>query len=111
MKQDIVHASRATRSESMSFAGIENISQRDLLILSDALNVNARWLVFGEVGPKKQPFENPHLAQAAAIAHVLSDRMVGLARRLDELEDASELLDVTIGPDTSGLALNQMTRR
>lgn len=70
--------------------GIENINYRNLLNLSDALNVNARWLIFGEVGPIKQPFEHPHESEATAIARELGnearDQWLSLGRILVKLQ-------------------------
>jgi len=73
--------------------GIDNISYRHLLTLSDTLNVNARWLVFGEVGPIKQPYEHPQEAEAAAIAGKLEGEVLemwlGMGRVLQGLQETS----------------------
>ena len=52
--------------------GIGNINYKNLLKLSDALNVNARWIMYGEVGRIKLPIKNAHEAEAANIARQLS---------------------------------------
>jgi hypothetical protein len=51
--------------------GIDHISYRSLLLLADTLNVNARWLVFGEIGPLKPPIKQTWEADAAEIAGAL----------------------------------------
>ena len=51
--------------------GIANITYKNLLKLADTLNVNARWIVFGEVGPLKPPIKQRHEADAAGTARVL----------------------------------------
>ena len=71
--------------------GIDNINYRNLLNVSDALNVNARWLMFGEVGPLKQPFDNPRETEASAIARDLAPKpleaWLTLGRTLLEMQN------------------------
>ncbi len=55
--------------------GIDHISYKSLLTLADTLNVNARWLVFGDIGPLKPPIREPWEAEAAEIARALDDSL------------------------------------
>jgi hypothetical protein len=70
--------------------GIGNINYKNLLKLADALNVNARWIMYGEIGRIKLPIKNAHEAEAANIARQLSadlrNQWFALGRNLLELD-------------------------
>ncbi len=70
--------------------GISNINYRNLLKLADALNVNARWLMYGEVGPVKLPYTNPEEAEALGLARTLSksnlQQWLSFGRALKEVQ-------------------------
>jgi transcriptional regulator with XRE-family HTH domain len=70
--------------------GIGNINYKNLLKLSDALNVNARWIMYGEIGRIKLPIKDAHEGEAANIARQLStdlrSQWFALGRNLLELD-------------------------
>ena len=70
--------------------GVANINYRNLLKLSDVLNVNARWIMFGEVGRIKVPYSNPHESEAAGLARELPkdlrDQWLAFGRGLLEVQ-------------------------
>ena len=74
--------------------GIANISYKNLLKLADTLNVNARWIVFGEIGPLKPPIKQKHEADAAGVARALSGELrrqwLQLGKDLLELQSRRE---------------------
>lgn len=74
--------------------GIANITYKNLLKLADTLNVNARWIAFGEIGPLKPPIKQRHEADAAGIARALNGELrrqwLLLGRGLLELQSHRE---------------------
>lgn len=70
--------------------GIGNINYKNLLKLSDALNVNARWIMYGEIGRIKLPIKDAHEGEAANIARQLTADLrklwFALGRNLLELD-------------------------
>lgn len=70
--------------------GIGNINYKNLLKLADALNVNARWIMYGEIGRIKPPIKNSHEVEAANLARQLPqelrDQWFALGRNLLELD-------------------------
>ena len=74
--------------------GIANITYKNLLKLADTLNVNARWIVFGEVGPLKPPIKQTHESDAAAIARTLTGQLrkqwLALGQHLMDLQALRE---------------------
>lgn len=70
--------------------GIGNINYKNLLKLADALNVNARWIMYGDIGRIKPPIKNSHEVEAAGLARQLSSDLraqwFAIGRNLLELD-------------------------
>lgn len=86
--------------------GIANITYKNLLKLADTLNVNARWIAFGEVGPLKPPIKQAHEADAAGIARALNGDLrkqwLLLGRGLLELQTRREAKPAAPKPRRGG---------